>query len=133
MIMTKNIHILPTQNNKSKLAVYHYDGSENIKVGELGLQINNIIGWSNCWSPRELYITSDEVIKEKDYFYQGFDRCIHKCYKLTDNYIIAEKPSDYPKNICKKIILTTDKLLIKDGVQAIDDEFLGWFAKNLSC
>ena len=82
---------------------------------------------------KKLFITSDEVIKEKDYFYQGFDRCIHKCYKLTDNYIIAEKPSDYPKNICKKIILTTDKLLIKDGVQAIDDEFLEWFVKNPSC
>ena len=28
---------------------------------------------------KKLFITSDEVIKEKDYFYQGFDRCIHKC------------------------------------------------------
>ena len=82
---------------------------------------------------KKLFITSDEVIKEKDYFYQGFDRCIHKCYKLTNNYIIAVKPSDYPKNICKKIILTTDQDLIADGVQAIDDEFLEWFAKNLSC
>ena len=82
---------------------------------------------------KKLFITSDEVIKEKDYFYQGFDCCIHKCYKLTDNYIIAVKPSDYPKNICKKIILTTDQDLIADGVQAIDNEFLEWFAKNLSC
>jgi len=31
------------------------------------------------------------------------------------------------------IILTTNKLLIKDGVQAIDDEFLEWFVKNPSC
>ena len=82
---------------------------------------------------KKLFITSDEVIKEKDYFYQGFDRCIHKCYKLTDNYIIAVKPSDYPKNICKKIILTTDQYLIADGVQAIDNEFLEWFVKNPSC
>jgi hypothetical protein len=34
---------------------------------------------------------------------------------------------------CKKIILTTDQDLIKDGVQAIDDEFLEWFVKNPSC
>jgi hypothetical protein len=33
----------------------------------------------------------------------------------------------------KKIILTTDIDLIKDGVQAIDDEFLEWFIKNPSC
>jgi len=32
-----------------------------------------------------------------------------------------------------KIILTTDTKLIKDGVQAIDDEFLEWFVKNASC
>jgi len=33
----------------------------------------------------------------------------------------------------KKIILTTDQELIKDGVQTIDDEFLDWFVKNSSC
>jgi hypothetical protein len=36
------------------------------------------------------------------------------------------------KEVCK-IILTTDQDLIKDGVQAIDDEFLEWFVKNPSC
>jgi hypothetical protein len=33
----------------------------------------------------------------------------------------------------KKIILTTDQDLIKDGVQDIDDDFLEWFVKNPSC
>ena len=33
----------------------------------------------------------------------------------------------------KKIILTTDQDLIKDGVQDIDNEFLEWFVKNPSC
>jgi hypothetical protein len=37
------------------------------------------------------------------------------------------------KNTARKIILTTDQDLIKDGVQAIDDEFLEWFVKNPSC
>jgi hypothetical protein len=37
----------------------------------------------------------------------------------------------YPTD--KKIILTTDPDLIKDGVQSIDDEFLEWFVKNPSC
>jgi hypothetical protein len=37
------------------------------------------------------------------------------------------------KNKSPKIILTTNKLLIKDGVQAIDDTFLEWFVNNPSC
>ena len=32
-----------------------------------------------------------------------------------------------------KIIITDNQDLIKDGVQAIDDEFLEWFVKNPSC
>ena len=32
-----------------------------------------------------------------------------------------------------KVILTTNNLLIKDGVQSIDDDFLEWFVKNPSC
>jgi hypothetical protein len=32
--------------------------------------------------------------------------------------------------VAKKIILTTDLDLIKDGVQSIDNEFLEWFVKN---
>lgn len=33
----------------------------------------------------------------------------------------------------KKIILTTDADLVKDGVKAIPDDFLEWFIKNPSC
>ena len=33
----------------------------------------------------------------------------------------------------KEILLSTDELLIKDGVQAIDDDFLEWIVKNPSC
>lgn len=35
--------------------------------------------------------------------------------------------------LAHKVILTTNKLLIKDGVQAIDNEFLEWFVNNSSC
>jgi len=50
-------------------------------------------------------------------------------------YISVKEVShiDIRANLCKKIILTTDQELIKDGVQAIDDEFLEWFVKNPSC
>ena len=114
----KNIHILPTDKPSS----IGYDGVKNLHF------VNDFID-----DYQNVYITSDEEIKEGDYFYQDFDCIIHKCYKLSDNYVIAEKPSDYPKKICKKIILTTDQDLIQDGVQAIDDEFLEWFVKNPSC
>jgi hypothetical protein len=43
------------------------------------------------------------------------------------------KGSPYYIEFCRKIILTTDQDLIKDGVQPIDDEFLQWFVKNPSC
>jgi len=33
----------------------------------------------------------------------------------------------------KEILLSTDAQLTKDGVQAIDDEFLEWWIKNPSC
>lgn len=49
--------------------------------------------------------------------------------------IIKYKDSFYLKTEVgyKKIILTDDKNLIKEGVQSIDDEFLEWFIKNPSC
>jgi hypothetical protein len=68
-----------------------------------------------------IYITSDEEIKEGDW-----------CLSTDKNFII--KLVNLPAFSCdKKIILTTDQNLIADGVQAIDDEFLEWFVKNPSC
>ena len=73
---------------------------------------------------QHLYITSDEGIKDGDW---SLD---------IDNEIVKYDENKYNMlfhNICKKIILTTDQDLIKDGVQTIDDEFLEWFIKNPSC
>ena len=59
--------------------------------------------------------------------------------KVTQNGIWAKCSftGDILKNrngqYAHKVILTTNNLLIKDGVQAIDDEFLEWFVKNPSC
>ena len=67
-----------------------------------------------------IYITNDEVIKAGDYFWKPDCNMIFK--------------AEYtPHKGCGKVILTTDQDLIKDGVQAIDDEFLQWFVKNPSC
>ena len=66
-----------------------------------------------------IYITSDEEIKDCYYF------------NSKDNAVRKNNNSNHPYH--HKIILTTDQDLIKDGIQAIDDEFLEWFVKNPSC
>ena len=71
---------------------------------------------------QNIYITSDEEIKEGDYMYD-IDGDVGKA--------IGSDMKEFEGN--KKIILTTDQDLIKDGVQAIDDDFLNWFVENPSC
>ena len=67
-----------------------------------------------------IYITCDEEIKSGDYFWKPDCNMIFK--------------AEYtPHKGCKKVILTTDTDLIKDGVQAIDDKFLNWFVENTTC
>jgi hypothetical protein len=76
---------------------------------------------------KELFITSDEEIKEGDYFI---------AYSVTNDkkpFISCASEYKERKEDKGKIILTTDQDLIKDGIQAIDDEFLEWFVKNPSC
>lgn len=127
----KNIYLLPTQNNNSKLASYTYDESKNVKIGEIGLQLENSSGWTNCWSPRELYITSDEEIGEGDWmYYKHFGEDILTKY---NSYGGQNTNVNEHKDYYKKIILSTDLDLIKDGVQKIKDDFLQWFVKNPSC
>jgi len=91
--------------------------------------LKNGISKSPSFSPQNIYITSDEEIKEGDWWLNlktnDVDKCTHKSEVLLYN---SEK-----YEYIKKIILTTDQNLIKDGVQAIDDEFLEWFVKNPSC
>jgi hypothetical protein len=104
----KNIHILPTDkpsrlwtnNLKRRLVLDEFPSQHPTNIA------------------KNIYITSDEEIKEGDWHFKN-DKMV------TKSHIID--------NTCKKIILTTDQELIKDGVQSIDDEFLEWFVKNPSC
>jgi hypothetical protein len=107
----KNIHILPTDKS-SRLHNYTNDG--------LGLS-KKVLNWKDA---RHIYITNSEEIKDRDWFYD-----------LDTKYIKVKKSFENSHLYFngKKIILTTDQDLIKDGVQAIDDEFLEWFVKNPSC
>jgi hypothetical protein len=105
----KNIWLLPT---KKMSRLYLRNGVLKMDNSGFNLQLPY----------QNIYITSDEEIKEDDVVYskRGF---IGKFGKFENSYI----------DECKKIILTTDQDLIKDGVQAIPDEFLEWFVNNSSC
>ena len=114
----KNVHLLPTDKPSRLL--------KTIPKGNLILSKSITSG--SHWENQHIYITSDEEIKEGDlkvgeyYLYFNKVRQFNKIDKLNRAW------KDY-----KKIILTTDQDLIKDGVQAIDDTFLEWFVKNPSC
>ena len=126
----KNIHVIPT--DKPIL-----DGSINyilkcikeFKIYNKQYKIGDILdelSWdfdSSYWKPQNIYITSNEEIKKGDYM-------------LTPHQGVIKWEGDNKhllKEYCKKVILTTDLDLIKDGIQAIDDEFLEWFVNNPSC
>jgi hypothetical protein len=112
----KNIFVLPTD-----------------KPTNIYLSTNNKVFYSNVVKYRDyaksqnIYITSDEKIKEGDWVY---------CNREGFEPVLKQKVNPMGVNndpLMKKIILTTDQDLIKDGVQAIDDEFLEWFVNNPSC
>jgi hypothetical protein len=71
---------------------------------------------------QNIYITNDEEIKDGNYGVIG---------EVIMSYSQMFKMWNETQG--KKVILTTDQDLIKNGVQAIDDEFLKWFVKNPSC
>ena len=110
----KNIHILPT-NKPSRLAK-HSSGSFHI-VSYIAHK-KGLYKMTN----QHIYITCDEEIKERDW-----------CYAILSRQIFQNINPNLKSEDKKKIILTTDHDLIKDGVQSIDDEFLEWFVKNASC
>ncbi len=78
---------------------------------------------NNGFRPQYMYITSEnEVINENDYIITQDGRLVEVSYLLSKDVQSGHK-----------VILTTNKLLIANGVQAIGDEFLEWFVKNSSC
>lgn len=102
----KNIYLLPTD-KPSRI----YTCGSALYMNKLALEHN---------TNQNIYITSDEEIKEGDWLLN-----LNGIFKVKPNYINCNPTY-------KKIILTTDTDLIKDGVQSIDDEFLEWFVNNSS-
>ena len=124
----KNIYLLKTD-KKSRLCV------TTEPVGEydpLNPQFNSHkVKWLLYDEPRgsnkrifaiNIYITNDEEPTKGDWVYslRGF---VGKFGEFENSYFKE----------CKKIILTTDKMLVDDGVEQITDDFLTWFTKNQDC
>jgi hypothetical protein len=113
----KNIHILPT----SQPSRFYFNNNDKCfqlcKVDKKStpLKIN-----------QHIYITSDEEIKEGEWCFDG-------SYLIQATPKLVDAQGLFDRRDWRKIILTTDQDLIKDGVQAINDEFLEWFVKNPSC
>jgi hypothetical protein len=110
----RNIHVIPTE-KPSRLWM--------TKLGNLARCHDTQPIKESLGNNINIYITSDEEIKEGDWMIRGNEQPI----KVTKDFFWDFGVRYY------KIILTTDQDLIKDGVQAIDDEFLEWFVKNPSC
>ena len=115
MVKKKNIHILPTDKPsrlyKSKITQDVFISDNRSQHGDATYNVN-------------IYITSDEEIKEGDWIIENnnLGKCTNELWVKRGASILT-----------KKIILTTDQDLINDGVQKIDDEFLQWFIKNPRC
>jgi hypothetical protein len=119
----KNIHVLQTDKiikNVGDLVKDQY-GDTHIFTKNDGKE------YGKTTTKLNIYITNSKEIKEGDYciivdaesaLYGQFEK--HKGKHLRNDQ-------------WEKIILTTDQELIKDGVQAIPDDFLEWFVNNPSC
>ena len=118
----KNIFILPT-NKASKLFIDIDDNKLKLTTPIAGEYMMN----------QHIHITNEEKIKDGDWYLDLNLNKIKKALEVEIDRIYYTRYHCTTPNKAKKIILTTDPELIKDGVQEIDDEFLKWFINNPSC
>lgn len=108
----KNIYLLPTE-KESRLIIY------STLLNEIRLLDEPIYDWKH---KRHIYITSDDPIKKGDWIVHLSSEKVLKCDD-TSNFNSLD--------IARKIILSTDPDLKKDGIGFIDDNnFLKWFTNN---
>lgn len=124
----KNIHLVET-NSKSRLVLRDIDKKLILHTPITQWHGKNL----------NIYVTSEDDIREKDWCLYNKNHNsknpsweVVKCSKI-------ERKEMHPVSEgrlllwMKKIILTDNEELIKDGVQAVPEEFLEWFVNNQSC
>ncbi len=109
-VKNKNIHLLPTDKSTRLFT----SDSELILAGYPKTTFK---------TGKNIYITSDEEIKEGDWVNEFCLGICQQPIKVTKDDL-DRCLLNFKNGSCKKIILTTDQDLIKDGVQPINDEFL---------
>jgi hypothetical protein len=116
----KNIHLLST--DKPSKILFDMEENYYLPIQEEDVRMD----YQDLVQNRHIYITSDELIKDV--------RPYKGKWQLEQGEILNKFPT-YLTDLseCKLVIMTTDPDLIEDGVQPIDDEFLGWFIKNPTC
>jgi hypothetical protein len=136
----KNIHLIPTD-KPSRLIFnsFHKSFCYQKEIDSMYINDGKVSGadfwglekaFNNGFKPQNIYITSDEEIKEGDWFFNGEN--VLQASRITDIIIDTEGQWSEIKT-SKKIILTTDQDLIANNVQTINDTFLEWFVKNSNC
>jgi len=115
----KNIFLIPTE-NPSRL----YKGDNGLLA--FGLMKTSTQSINDYFTNQNIYITSDEKFIRDEYITDGIE-VIKASPKLVNAQGLVDRRN------WKKIIITNDLELIKDGIQEIDDEFLRWFVLNPYC
>ena len=126
----KNIHLLLTDKPSRLVKIYNDVNRETFTL-KLDIEVND-----SFKEYVNLYVTSDEEIKDGDWVVFNELEIVKCTYSKNGEFLFSEpltSSSNHHFSYFKKIILTTDQDLIKNGVQAIDDEFLEWFVKNPNC
>ena len=120
----KNLYLIPTD-KPSRLFIDVDDNKLKICVPFGGEHMMN----------QHIYITSDEEIKANVYALINGVLCKTEIKegKIVSRQLSGGATMDICKTEYLEIILTTDPDLIKDGVQAIQYDFLEWFVKNTKC
>jgi len=104
----KNIHILPT------------DKPSRLHLGNSGLVLCDLNFSKNTINGQNIYITSDEEVKEGDW------------YCSPSGIISKHNGTEMLPDYWRKIILTTDRDLIADGIEEISEDELLKIIKDLN-
>ena len=112
----KNIYLLPT--DKPSRLYYHSDLKQLVLTNKTMLR-EFVIN-------QNIYITSNSKFVRDEYITDGIE-----VMKSTPKLVDAQGLVD--RRDWKKILMTTDPELIKDGVHPIGEEFLKWFVENPTC
>lgn len=116
----KNLHLLPTKKQIKNVGDLVKDQYGDIHI----FTKNDGKEYGKTTTKLNIYITDRNYEFGEGWYFNTSIR-VNKPVFVS---IYGNKPSHL-----EKIVITNDQKLIKDNVQAIDDEFLEWIVKNPQC